>query len=71
MCIMEELTSILAAGAGSSAKLMAGGVLRRICPPKYPREYIQRIDSVCAAKAAIPAFLRGDGTAVPTYGYEK
>lgn len=58
ICIMEELCSILAAGAGGSTKLVApGGVVRRIMNPKYPCEYLDHIDAICAAKAGILAFF--------------
>ena len=54
---MEELCSILAMGAGGSTKLIApGGVVKRLMAPKYPREYMERIDDTCAAKARIGAF---------------
>jgi oxygen-independent coproporphyrinogen-3 oxidase len=57
ICIMEELCSILAMGAGGSTKLIApGGVVKRLMAPKYPREYMERIDDTCAAKARIGAF---------------
>lgn len=60
ICIMEELCSILAIGAGGSTKLVApGGVVKRLMAPKYPREYMERIDDTCAAKARIPAFFAG------------
>lgn len=65
ICIMEELCPILAAGAGGATKLVApGGVVRRIMDPKYPREYLDHIDAICAAKAGIPAFFpaRGEET---------
>lgn len=59
VCMMEELTGVLAAGAGGSTKLVGtGGALRRMLAPKYPREYIQRIDQTCAEKQEIPAFYR-------------
>ena len=54
ICIMEELCSILAMGAGGSTKLLNGaGRLRRCFAPKYPREYIDGIAAVCADKQAI------------------
>ena len=57
ICIMEELCGILAMGAGGSTKLVApGGVVKRLMAPKYPREYVGRIDDVCAAKAEIVRF---------------
>ena len=58
ICIMEELCSILAMGAGGSTKLVApGGVVKRLMAPKYPREYLERIDDTCAAKAGIRDFF--------------
>jgi len=57
ICIMEELTGILAIGAGGSTKLVTpGGAVQRLTPPKYPREYIERINDTCAAKEKILAF---------------
>jgi len=61
ICIMEELTGILAIGAGGSTKLVTpGGAVQRLSPPKYPREYIERIDDTCAAKARILEFYQGE-----------
>ena len=58
ICIMEELCPILAMGAGGSTKLVApGGIVRRLTAPKYPKEYMERIDDTCAAKAQIGAFF--------------
>ena len=54
ICIMEELCSILAMGGGASTKLVApGGKIRRSFDPKYPKEYIENIDRICAEKAFI------------------
>ena len=54
ICIMEELCSILAMGGGASTKLVApGGRIRRSFDPKYPKEYIENIDRICAEKSAI------------------
>ena len=59
ICIMEELCSILALGAGGSTKLVgAGGLVRRQVNPKYPREYMERIEDLCAAKGSIPGFFQ-------------
>lgn len=57
ICIMEELCSILSVGAGGSTKLVKEGSIERLMAPKYPREYIQRMDSVCAAKERIQEFF--------------
>ena len=60
ICIMEELCSILAMGAGASTKLaLAGGRLERIFAPKYPKEYIEKIDQVCADKQTAAELLKG------------
>ena len=54
ICIMEELCSILAMGGGASTKLVAsGGRIRRSFCPKYPKEYIEKIDELCAGKREI------------------
>ncbi|MBR5094319.1 MAG: coproporphyrinogen dehydrogenase HemZ, partial [Oscillospiraceae bacterium] len=59
ICIMEELCSILAMGGGGSTKLIAPGDGRniRLMGPKYPLEYIRKIDETCARKRDIGAFL--------------
>ena len=67
ICIMEELCSILATGAGGSTKLIGpGGVVRRLMAPKYPKEYMEHIHDTCAAKDGIKAFFdgpqKGDGS---------
>lgn len=57
ICIMEELCSILAMGAGGSTKLVSpGGKIRRMFAPKYPNEYIAAIAKTCAAKENIRDF---------------
>ena len=50
--MMEEVHSILSAGAGAVTKLVNLGipgtkkpVIKRIFNPKYPYEYLQRSDS--------------------------
>ena len=54
ICIMEELCSILAMGAGGSTKLLDGrGGLRRSFAAKYPAEYIAGIDKLCREKQVI------------------
>jgi len=60
ICIMEELCSILAMGAGASTKLnLPGGRLERIFAPKYPKEYIDGIEKVCADKQTFVKLLKG------------
>ena len=58
ICIMEELHSILALGAGGSTKLTdpATGRVVRITNPKYPQQYIERIDQLCRDKEPLVAF---------------
>lgn len=58
ICIMEELCGILSVGAGGSTKLVKEGTVARLMAPKYPREYIDRMDTVCAAKDKIVEFYR-------------
>jgi len=60
ICIMEELCSILAMGAGGSTKLVRhdGGRNLRFIAPKYPLEYIGGIDGVCDEKKKIEVFYR-------------
>ncbi|MCD8161547.1 MAG: coproporphyrinogen dehydrogenase HemZ [Clostridiales bacterium] len=60
ICIMEELHTILALGAGGSTKLTdpATGRIVRITNPKYPKEYIERIDQLCAEKRPLVDFHR-------------
>jgi len=57
ICIMEELCSILAMGAGGSTKLIAPtGKIQRVFAPKYPNEYIANIQKTCSDKERIEAF---------------
>ena len=58
ICIMEELCPIIAMGAGGSTKLTApGGALKRLMAPKYPKEYMERIEDTCLAKDGIRRFF--------------
>ena len=60
VCIMEELCSILAMGAGGSTKLVRsdGGRNLRLMAPKYPLEYINSIEKTCSDKAQITQFYQ-------------
>ena len=60
ICIMEELCSILAMGAGGSTKLVRtdGGRNIRLMAPKYPQEYIRAIANTCEEKEKIAQFYR-------------
>ena len=61
--MMEELHSILALGGGAVSKRMLGAAkLVRQCNPKYPKEYIERIDDVLRAKRELISAL-GSGEA--------
>ena len=63
--IMEEVHTILSAGAGGSTKLVAPGArhgkIERIFNYKYPTEYIDRFDTVLARKEGVKRFY--DATA--------
>lgn len=57
ICIMEELCSIIAMGAGGSTKLVAPtGKIERLFAPKYPNEYISGIEKTCRDKKKIGEF---------------
>ena len=60
--IMEEVQTILSAGAGGSTKLVdaAGHRMQRIFNFKYPNEYIQRFDEVLERKKGVAAFYDHD-----------
>ncbi|MBR6413689.1 MAG: coproporphyrinogen dehydrogenase HemZ [Oscillospiraceae bacterium] len=52
--MMEELTSVLAlGGAAVSKRNLPDNRLERQCNPKYPKQYVERIDEVRAEKAAL------------------
>ena len=58
--IMEEVHTILSAGAGGSTKLVAPGArhgkIERIFNYKYPIEYIDRFDTILARKEGVKQF---------------
>ena len=60
--IMEEVQTILSAGAGGSTKLVADGGKRmqRIFNFKYPNEYIQRFAEVLDRKKGVAEFYDHD-----------
>ena len=60
--IMEEVQTILSAGAGGSTKLVdaAGRRMQRIFNFKYPNEYIQRFEEVLERKKGVAAFYDHD-----------
>ena len=57
---MEEVHTILSAGAGGSTKLVTPGVrhgkIERIFNFKYPNEYIDRFDTVLERKEGVKRF---------------
>ena len=53
IAMMEELHTILALGGGGVTKLVEPGRIRRVCNPKYPYEYIDRIGPLCTAKETL------------------
>lgn len=56
--MMEELHSIISLGGGAMTKInLRGGKLQRFHNPKFPQEYIQRIDAVLHQKDAAFALL--------------
>ncbi|NLW65514.1 MAG: coproporphyrinogen dehydrogenase HemZ [Clostridiales bacterium] len=58
ICIMEELCSIISMGGGASTKLCLGdGRIERIFDPKYPLEYIERIDKIISDKQKMKEIL--------------
>jgi oxygen-independent coproporphyrinogen-3 oxidase len=60
ICIMEELRSIIAMGAGGSTKLVGrGGRIKRAIAPKYPLEYIGSAEKLRADKKEIEVFYDG------------
>lgn len=65
ICMMEELHPVLALGAGGVTKLTDGAdELRRLCNPKYPAEYLERLDRVLGDKRRAGEYLRKDDTHV-------
>ena len=58
ICMMEELHTIVSLGGGGVTKLVdrAAGRIRRTANPKFPKEYIEHIDALCAGKAGALRF---------------
>ena len=58
ICMMEELHTILSLGGGGITKLVdhKAGRIVRIANPKYPKEYLDKIDAVCAGKEQVALF---------------
>ena len=58
ICMMEELHTIVSLGGGGVTKLVdsKAGHIERLANPKYPKEYIEKIDAVCAGKERVARF---------------
>lgn len=56
ICMMEELQPILSLGAGGVTKLVdpQAGRIERRANPKYPQDYLDRIDQICREKEELP-----------------
>ena len=63
ICMMEELHTIVSLGGGGVTKLIdrATGHIERLANAKYPQEYIQKIDAICADKARVAQFYAAHG----------
>ena len=63
ICMMEELHTIVSLGGGGVTKLIdrATGHIERLANAKYPQDYIQKIDAICADKARVAQFYAAHG----------
>ena len=55
--IMDEIQTILAAGAGAVTKIVLPGDIERLYNYKYPYEYISGFDDILAKKQRVKALL--------------
>ena len=55
ICMMEELSDVIALGSGGVSKLCSQGgrKVNRVVNPKFPKEYIERIDTIAAGKEGL------------------
>lgn len=55
VCMMEELSDVIALGAGGVTKLCAEGGRKifRLTNPKYPREYLENIEQITEKKRTL------------------
>ena len=53
ICMMEELSDVIALGSGGVSKLCSEGgrKVNRVANPKFPKEYIERIETIADGKA--------------------
>ncbi|MDR2615452.1 MAG: coproporphyrinogen dehydrogenase HemZ [Oscillospiraceae bacterium] len=58
--MMDELRPVLALGSGVTKLVAPEGRIERIFNPKYPYEYIERIDGVVEKKRLIKEFLESE-----------
>ncbi|MBO4930120.1 MAG: coproporphyrinogen dehydrogenase HemZ [Clostridia bacterium] len=52
ICMMEELSDVIALGSGGVSKLCSEGgrKVNRVANPKFPKEYIERIETIADGK---------------------
>lgn len=60
ICIMEEIHTILAMGAGASTKTVKGSRIERVFNPKEAGDYTMRIDEVIEKKKNIKELLKNN-----------
>ncbi len=55
ICMMEELSDIIALGSGGVSKLCSQGgrKVNRVVNPKFPKEYIERIETIVHGKETL------------------
>ena len=60
IAMMEEISTVLAFGAGAVTKFVAPGRIERLPNPKYAREYLRDFDAHLARKTALDALFASD-----------